>query len=47
MLTPVNPEQRVPANHPIRLDKALAEIASAIDCSLATLSSRGDAETSA
>ena len=27
MLTLVNPEQRVPANHPIRLIKALAEIA--------------------
>src|SRR5271165_4347566 len=27
MLTVVNPEQRVPANHPIRLIKALAEVA--------------------
>jgi hypothetical protein len=27
MLTLVNPEQRVPANHPIRLIKALAEVA--------------------
>src|SRR6202142_3529645 len=27
MLTLVNPEQRVPANHPIRLIKSLAEIA--------------------
>lgn len=27
MLTLANPEQRVPANHPIRLIKALAEVA--------------------
>src|SRR5579864_5165100 len=27
MLTLVNPEKRVPANHPIRLIKALAEVA--------------------
>ena len=27
MLTLVNPEQRVPANHPIRLIKELAEVA--------------------
>ena len=27
MLTVVNPEQRVPANHPIRLIKELAEVA--------------------
>ncbi len=27
MLTLVNPEQRVPANHPIRLIKSLAEVA--------------------
>src|SRR5271165_1345506 len=27
MLTVVNPEQRVPANHPIRLIKSLAEVA--------------------
>ena len=27
MLTLVSPEQRVPANHPIRLIKALAEVA--------------------
>ena len=27
MLTLVNPEQRVPANHPIRLIKQLAEVA--------------------
>ena len=27
MLTLVNPEQRVPANHPIRLIKALADLA--------------------
>jgi hypothetical protein len=27
MLTLVNPEQRVPADHPIRLIKSLAEIA--------------------
>ena len=26
MLTLVNPEQRVPANHPIRLIKALADV---------------------
>jgi hypothetical protein len=27
MLTLVNPEQRLPANHPIRLIKELAEVA--------------------
>jgi len=27
MLTLVNPEERVPANHPIRLIKELAEVA--------------------
>jgi transposase len=27
MLTLVNPEQRIPANHPIRLIKGLAEVA--------------------
>lgn len=27
MLTLINPEQRVPPNHPIRLIKALAEVA--------------------